>query len=230
MTTSTLERSCDPATAITRSLLGWGVVAGPFYVAVSLAQALTRDGFDLTRHAWSLLENGDLGWIQSANFVLTGAMVVAFAVGLRRATGDRLGPPAARPATAPARSRPAIFRADPVVGFPAGTPVRPRSVGTACCTWPVGAHRLPRLIAACLILARRFAGRGPARLGRVRPGHRGGVPGRVRRDQPPAPAARRTLPFVVAVVLACGWLSALSVPYRTLPLTTLDREDPRCAT
>ena len=73
MTATTLR--CEPAVAITRSLLGYGAVAGPFYVCVSLAQALTRDGFDLSRHPWSVLENGPLGWIQSANFVLTGAMV-----------------------------------------------------------------------------------------------------------------------------------------------------------
>ena len=85
---STTPATCDDGwtpTHVTRSLLGWGIVAGPFYVVVSLAQALTRDGFDLTRHQWSLLENGDLGWVQVANFVLTGLMVVAYAVGLGRA-------------------------------------------------------------------------------------------------------------------------------------------------
>ncbi len=70
---------------LTRSLLGWGLVAGPFYVAVSVILGLTRDGFDFTRHYWSLLANGDLGWVQMANYVLTGLMLVAFAVGLRRA-------------------------------------------------------------------------------------------------------------------------------------------------
>src|SRR5829696_4666070 len=78
-------RSCDPATRVTRSLLGYGVLAGPFYVTVALAQALTRDGFDLSRHPWSLLALGAHGWIQIANFVLTGLMVVAAAVGVRRA-------------------------------------------------------------------------------------------------------------------------------------------------
>src|SRR6476646_11352837 len=87
---STTPATCDDGwtpTHVTRSLLGWGVVAGPFYVVVSLAQALTRDGFDLTRHQWSLLENGDLGWVQVANFVLTGLMVTAYAVGQARALG-----------------------------------------------------------------------------------------------------------------------------------------------
>jgi Protein of unknown function (DUF998) len=76
---------------VTRSLLGYGVIAGPFYVVVSLVQALTRDGFDLTRHAWSLLANGELGWVQVANFAVTGAMLVAFAVGLHRALAGGRG-------------------------------------------------------------------------------------------------------------------------------------------
>jgi hypothetical protein len=72
------------ARRVTKSLLGWGVVAGPLYLAVGVAQALTRDGFDITRHPMSLLSNGALGWIQIANFVVSGLALLAFAVGLRR--------------------------------------------------------------------------------------------------------------------------------------------------
>ena len=79
---------------MTRSLLGYGIIAGPLYVAVSVTQALVRPGFDPTRHAWSLLANGDWGWIQIANFIVTGLMTVAFAVGLRRCLAPRPGPPA----------------------------------------------------------------------------------------------------------------------------------------
>ncbi len=67
------------------SLLGFGVVAGPLYVTVALAQALTREGFDLARHPWSFLANGDLGWIQTANFAVTALATIACAVGLRAA-------------------------------------------------------------------------------------------------------------------------------------------------
>src|SRR3712207_6625287 len=70
---------------VTSALLTGGIIAGPLYVAVSLAQALTRDGFVLTRHAWSVLANGNLGWIQIANFLLAGTLFVGFAIGLRRA-------------------------------------------------------------------------------------------------------------------------------------------------
>ena len=45
---------CPPLPVrITKSLLGYGVLAGPFYVLVVAAQAATRDGFDPTRHAAS---------------------------------------------------------------------------------------------------------------------------------------------------------------------------------
>ena len=46
---------------ITKSLLGYGVIAGPIFVVASLAQALLRDGFDLSRHAWS-----QLAWVGPA--------------------------------------------------------------------------------------------------------------------------------------------------------------------
>lgn len=38
----------DRGAAVTRSMLGWGVVAGPFYIVFGLILALTRPGFDLT--------------------------------------------------------------------------------------------------------------------------------------------------------------------------------------
>lgn len=62
----------DSAAAVTRSLLGWGVVVGVFYLVVGLAQALVRDGFDLARHQLSLLMLGDFGWVQTANLILSG--------------------------------------------------------------------------------------------------------------------------------------------------------------
>ncbi|GGO06457.1 DUF998 domain-containing protein [Microbispora bryophytorum] len=148
-------RTCDRETGITRSLLGYGVIAGPVYVGVSLAEALTRDGFDLTRHAWSLLANGDLGWVHIAVFVLTGAMTVAFAVGLRRAHG-RGWAPRLLAVYGLSLLAAGAFRADPAGGFPRGVPAGEASwhgvahlvsggVGFAC------------LVAACFVLARRCA-------------------------------------------------------------------------
>ena len=124
--TSTTPSTCDDGwtpTHVTRSLLGW--------VVVSLAQALTRDGFDLTRHQWSLLENGDLGWVQVANFVLTGLMVVAYAVGLGRALAggpDGRWAPVLTGAFGVCLVAAGVLRADPALGFPVGTPDGPGKV------------------------------------------------------------------------------------------------------
>jgi hypothetical membrane protein len=69
---------------ITRVLLQCGVIAGPVYVFIGLVQALTRSGFDITRHDLSLLSNGSLGWIQVANFLLSGGLTVCTAIGMKR--------------------------------------------------------------------------------------------------------------------------------------------------
>jgi len=84
MSTPTTTQGFDTAAAVTRSMLGWGVVAGPFYLIFGLILALTRPGFDLTRDALSLLLLGPGGWLQALNLILSGAMTVVAAVGLSR--------------------------------------------------------------------------------------------------------------------------------------------------
>lgn len=74
----------DRGAAVTRSLLGWGVVAGPFYLGLGVVLALTRPDFSLTRDALSLLLLSELGWLHALNLVLSGLMSVAAAVGLAR--------------------------------------------------------------------------------------------------------------------------------------------------
>ena len=82
--TTTTTQGFDTSAAVTRSMLGWGVVAGPFYVVFGLVLALTRPGFDLSRDALSLLLLGDIGWLQGLNLILAGVMTVVAAVGLWR--------------------------------------------------------------------------------------------------------------------------------------------------
>ncbi|KAA9111452.1 DUF998 domain-containing protein [Microbacterium rhizomatis] len=113
----------DRDAAVTRSLLGWGVVAGPFYVVVGLVLALTRPGFDLTRHALSLLTLGDLGWLQRANLILTGLMAIAAAVGILRAirNGRGLAMGVLVIVYGGGLILSAIFTPDPATGFPPGS-------------------------------------------------------------------------------------------------------------
>lgn len=116
------QPTLDRAAAVTRSLLGWGVVAGPFYVVVGLVLALTRRGFDLTEHALSLLTLGDLGWIQRTNLVLTGLMVLAAAYGIVRAirSGRGLAIAVLTGVFGLCLVLSAVFPPDPVDGFPPG--------------------------------------------------------------------------------------------------------------
>ncbi|WP_193596914.1 DUF998 domain-containing protein [Microbacterium sp. YJN-G] len=68
--------------AKSRALLGALAVTGPLWAAVSLIQAFTRPGFDLSRHPLSMLSLGDLGWLQIANFIVAGALAIIGARGL----------------------------------------------------------------------------------------------------------------------------------------------------
>jgi hypothetical protein len=113
----------DGAAAITRSLLGYGVLAGAFYLAAGVTLAITRAGFSFADHPLSVLMLGDHGWMQRANIMITGAMVLAAAVGFSRALRGS------------SRSRmvgallllygvclvlSGVFPPDPIAGFPPG--------------------------------------------------------------------------------------------------------------
>lgn len=153
---------CRPATRVTRSLLGYGALAGPFYVVVVLGQALLRPGFNLVHDDASLLSNGSLGWIQVANFLLTGLMVIAFAVGVRRAlTGGRAGlwGPILVGLYGLGLIGAGVFVADPMGGFPPGTPAgRPASISLHGILHIVSAAiGFFGFAAACFVIARRFA-------------------------------------------------------------------------
>ncbi|GAA3188371.1 DUF998 domain-containing protein [Dactylosporangium siamense] len=224
MTTTTIPAAATAAATVpahiranrvTRSLLGYGVLAGPFYVTVSLTQALTRDGFDLTRHAWSLLANGEHGWIQVTNFILTGLMVIAAAVGLHRAlpaapwAGRLTGVYGAGMIAA------GVLRADPAMGFPAGTPEGPGTVswhGLGHLT--AGGIGFLCVIAACFVVARRFARDG--RKGWAVYSRISGALFLVGFAGIAAPAL--TVGFIAAVIVIWTWLAAVSIDlYRALP-------------
>jgi hypothetical protein len=161
----TADQDCPPGTRVTRSLLGYGVLAGPFYVIVALAQGLLRPGFDLAHDDVSLLSNGSLGWIQIANFILTGAMVIACAIGMRRAlAGGRsaLWAPLLIGVYGLGLILAGIFVADPMNGFPPGTAAGKPAVISVHGMLHIAAAGIGflSLVAACFVFARRFAREG----------------------------------------------------------------------
>lgn len=184
------------ADRVTKSLLGYGVIAGPVYVVASVVQGLVREGFDFSRHAWSQLALGDGGWIQVTNLVATGAMTVLAAVGLRRAL--RSGPAATASPVLLALFGVSLvvaglFRVDPVNGFPADLPQATTISGTAAVHLLAGALGFPCLAAALLVLARRLSREGFAGL---------------------ATACRVVAPLFLAgfLAMASGLLGAAGVP------------------
>ena len=157
------EGQGTPVPRLTRVLLICGLIAGPFYLVVGLIQALTRPGFDLLRHDLSLLANGSLGWIQITNLVLTGVLVGAFAIGLRRALPagpGRTWGPILLGVYGLGLIGAGFFTADPAFGFPPGTSANAHAI-----SWHGLLHIITAgigflaLIAACFVLARRFASR-----------------------------------------------------------------------
>lgn len=153
----------EPTT--TRALLSAGVAAGPVFLTVAAAQALTRDGYDLSRQPLSLLALGDLGWIQTANFLVSGLLALAGAVGMRRALrGGRAGRwgPALVAVFGLGLIVAGVFVSDPSMGFPAGAP----EGAPPTLSWHAALHGVGAMMAfgsltiACLVFARRFAGLG----------------------------------------------------------------------
>lgn len=96
-------------------------------------QAASRPGYDVTRHAVSLLSTGDLGWIQLGNFLVTGTLAIAGAIGLRRALRGQPGGrwvPILLGLSGAGIVSAGIFRTDPANGFPPGTPLDAPAVST----------------------------------------------------------------------------------------------------
>ena len=206
---------CSPADRVTKSLLGYGVIAGPIYVVVSLTQAFTREGFDVSRHAWSLLANGDLGWIQVANLIGCGLMLVAFAVGLRRALTPGAGAnwaPRLIAVYGLSLVAAGVFRADPALGFPVGTPQGPAAVSWhGVVHFLAGAIGFTGLAIACFVLAHRYATErrpGWAWFSRIT-----GVLFLAGFAMVAASGGSQlsTVAFIAAVVLVSGWITAVAI-------------------
>jgi hypothetical membrane protein len=115
-------------TGLTKALLTCGTIAGPVFVATFLIEGATRGGgYDPLRHSVSSLSIGPLGWIQITNFIVIGTLMIAFAIGLRRAhsfaKGSLWGPLLIGLAGLGFIGA-GIFVSDPVFGYPPGLPIR----------------------------------------------------------------------------------------------------------
>lgn len=148
----------------TRTLLACGVIGGPLFVATFLVEDATHANYDPLRHPVSSLALSDSGWVQGANFIVTGLLTLAFAAGLWRALqpgkGSTLGPLLVG-VWAVGLLGAGVFVTDPVSGYPPGAPDRLSGY-----SWHGALHDLfsgpafVALAAACFVFGRRCAGRG----------------------------------------------------------------------
>lgn len=144
---------------LTNKLLIAGVVVGPLYITVGLIEAFTRKGFDITRHALSLLSNGDLGWIHITDLIFSGILVLCASVGIRRVLQGRgkIWAPILIGIFGLGFIASGFFRADPAMGFPPGTPANAMTISTSgIMHFASGGIGFLGLIAACFVFARRF--------------------------------------------------------------------------
>jgi hypothetical protein len=136
-------------------MLGWGVLAGPIYLVTGLTLGLTRDGFDLRRHALSLLMLGEHGWMQRTNLAVSCVLTLIATVAIHRALRPVDGPASVARLTgvfAVGLLASSIFVPDPMRGFPVGVQESVSSHGLAHMAF--GAFGFISLGTAALLLAR----------------------------------------------------------------------------
>jgi uncharacterized protein DUF998 len=215
--------TCTPAQRVTRSLLGYGVLAGVVFEVSVLVQGLTRHGFRLGHDDASLLSNGPLGWIQITTFLVAGAMTIAAAAGMRRALSDRtlsdralagrVWGPRLIAVYGAALMAAGLLRADPADGFGPGAPAGK----AAHISWHAAGHLVSAgvgftaLIVACFVVARYLG----------REGHRGlavysGASGLAflaafAGVTTGSSSSAVVVPFYAGVLIAWTWLAVTSV-------------------
>jgi hypothetical protein len=116
---------------LTRTLLRCGLVAGPLFLGIATAEGLHRPDYRASRHPISSLALGPRGWVQVANFTASGTLCLAFAAGLARAQHGAVAGPSLIALTAGGMLACAPFTADPVNGYPPGTPPTPEQMTRA---------------------------------------------------------------------------------------------------
>lgn len=112
-----------------KKLLYAGVVGPLLFIVVFLVEGFTRPGYSQWRHYVSQLATGPGGWVQVANFLVCGTLVLAFAIGLRLATRS-IAAPILLGLFAIALLVAGVFSTDPALGYPPGVAVVHTAHGT----------------------------------------------------------------------------------------------------
>ena len=145
----------------TRLLIAGGAIGPLLFIVVLLIEGATRPGYSAWHNYGSSLSLGDQGWMQIANFLVCGLLVLCFAVGLRRVLQFGKGSvwgPLLLGLFGLSLIVAGLFVTDPSLGYPPGTH------GSGPQTLHGTIHGVNGLVAfisvaaASFVMARRFAG------------------------------------------------------------------------
>ena len=147
-----------------RLLIIGGAIGPLLLMAVMLIEGATRPGYDAWTMAGSALSLSDQGWMQIANFLVSGLLIFGFGPGLRlwlRGGRGATWGPVLIAAVGIGLLLAGIFSTDPAMGYPPGTPPGPTIHMTlhGALHWYLGGLVVfSALPASCFVLARRLAG------------------------------------------------------------------------
>jgi hypothetical membrane protein len=156
--TTAAQRTAEQSVT-TRLLLAGGAIGPLLFIVVFLIEGATRPHYSVWQDAVSALSLGQDGWMQITNFIVCGALVFGFAIGLRRVLRTGRGStwgPILLGIVGLAMIGAGIFVTDPGLGYP-------YEASTITLTVHGTIHSLISLCAfialpaACFVLARRDA-------------------------------------------------------------------------
>ena len=145
---------------VTKTLLACGVAGGFGFVAVAAIAGAVRPDYDSVSLPVSMLSLGDGGWVQISNFVITGLLMIAFAIGLRRVLVSgraSVWGPILIAVNGLGLIGAGVFNVDPGRGYPPGASIEAMTTmnGYLHTAWSLVAFLSMAL--ACLVFASRFA-------------------------------------------------------------------------
>ncbi|MEO6898155.1 MAG: DUF998 domain-containing protein [Caldimonas sp.] len=205
---------CVVARPASTPLLAAGVILGPLFYVVVAVQAMTRTGYEVTRHPLSLLSLGQTGWIQISNFCIAGLLAIASSIGFRRALrGQAAGTwgPVLIGILGLGLITAGVFPPDPSMGFPPGAPLgAAAALSMSAKLHGVGfAAAFGALSAACFVFARRFAHAGRRNVARYSAATGIAIPVVIACGM--SRPAWASLSFAAIGLVAFGWLAAVAL-------------------
>lgn len=146
---------------VTRLLIAGGAVGPLLFIAVLLIEGATRPGYSAWHNYGSSLSLGDQGWMQIANFLICGLLVLGFAIGLRQVFHTGRGSvwgPILLGVFGAALIVAGLFVTDPSLGYPPGTTSSGPQTLHGTIHGVAGLVTFTSLSFASFVIARRFVG------------------------------------------------------------------------